>query len=70
MSIGIKKMGIGFEFMYKLKYLFQVFIENYFQFKKMFGIVVKYVVVVGELFRLVNKYIFMEVFELEQELVC
>lgn len=31
----------------------------------MFGIVVKYVVVVGELFRLVNKYIFMEVFELE-----
>lgn len=56
--------------MYKLKNLFQAFIENYPQFKKMSGTVAKHVAVVGELSRLVNKHILMEASELEQELAC
>lgn len=56
--------------MHKLKYLFQAFIENYPQFKKMSGTVAKHVAVVGELSRLVNKHILMEASELEQELAC
>ena len=50
--------------------LFQAFIENYPQFKKMSGTVAKHVAVVGELSRLVNKHILMEASELEQELAC
>lgn len=65
-----REMGTGSEFMYKLKYLFQAFIENYPQFKKMSGTVAKHVAVVGELSRLVNKHILMEASELEQELAC
>lgn len=51
-------------------FLFQAFIENYPQFRKMSGTVAKHVTLVGELSRLVGSHSLMEISEAEQELAC
>ena len=50
--------------------MFQAFIENYPQFKKMQGAVAKHITLVGELSRVVGTHGLMDVSECEQELVC
>ena len=53
-----------------LFYVYQAFIENYPQFKKMQGAAAKHITIVSELSRLVGVHHLMDVSECEQELVC